>query len=117
MKNIKEKLPIYPDVKYGKHILKLFMNYVNHAKILHNTGRPEYYRRMDQLAALEKCTSYLHSFRGRNHLAICKVIPKLKHELEIILPVPSNSSYDSTRHRLTYLLILCEMVNKNSQQS
>ena len=114
MKTKAEKLPLFPDARSGNHIPKLFRDYINHAKILHATGHPEYYRKVDRIEALEKCNTYLQLYGNRPYSKLCKVIPQLKKDLETILPVPSNSSFESTRHRLTYLLILCDSVEKQN---
>jgi hypothetical protein len=105
-------LPLYPDARYGQHAFALFKNYVNHARVIHLTGNPDYYRRMDRLQALDRLATYVRYLRGRNRAIVCRMIPALKPDLELVLPVTANKSYNATRQRLSYLLVLCEKVNQ-----
>ncbi|MEI6901196.1 MAG: hypothetical protein WCL00_15070, partial [Bacteroidota bacterium] len=93
----------------------LFSNYVYHARIIHSKGHPQYYRRMDRLGALDKCISYLQFCTGKKPEIVCRIIPKIKKELETILPVPSNHSYHKSLNRLTTLIGIFETFNHKNQ--
>ena len=109
-------MPI-PEPQDLRQAMALFRNYVNHARILHSKGHPQYYRRMDRLGALDKCISYLQLCNGRKPETVCRIVPKIQRELETILPVPSNHSYHTSRNRLATLISICESFNQKNQPS
>jgi hypothetical protein len=94
-------------------VIRLFKNYVEHARKIHNKGNPYQYRRAIRLEALSKCETHYAYFKNLSPLAACRIIPKLENYLLEILPIKSNNSYEGSLKRLEYLLQLCNSINKS----
>jgi len=86
-------------------------NFVKHAEIIHKRGNPAYYKKAYRLESLDKCIRYAGYIDGLDHLHACRVILRLRPDLERILPVPSNHSYSHSLERLNDLLSYCVTQN------
>lgn len=97
-------------------VLKLFKNYIEHARKIHRKGSQYYYRRAYRLESLDKCERHYQYFKHLDPAAACRVIPRLTKELYEILPIRDNNSYASTLKRLEELLQLCETINNKTHE-
>lgn len=96
--------------------LRLFKNYIEHARQIHLKGNPHYYRRAYRLESLDKCERYYQYLKFINPVVACGMIPRFKKEMYDILPMYANSSYSATLKRLEDLLTLCETININKHE-
>ncbi|HNW73959.1 MAG TPA: hypothetical protein PKN44_10065 [Bacteroidales bacterium] len=94
-------------------LLRAYQQYVNHADIIHRRGKPELYRRLDRLDALQRCVFYSKWMIGKSNLTVAKVILAREQDLWIILPDQSNLSYRSS---CINLLKLIELSNELIEQ-
>lgn len=100
----------------ASHALRLFKNYIEHARKIHLKGSRFHYRRAHRLAALDTCNKYYQCYKNSDPVAVCRVIPRLRKELYDILPIRDNNSYESTLKRLEDLLQLCETINNKTHE-
>jgi len=91
-------------------ILHLFKNYIYHAKRIHRKSNKLFYRREYRLEAVDRCERYLDAYKFTPHV-LHRVIPVIKNDLYAILPISTNSSYQSSLKKLNDLLILCQNLN------
>lgn len=97
-------------------VIRLFKNYVEHARKIHRKGSQYYYRRAYRLESLEKCERHYQYFKHLDPAAACRMIPRLRNELYEVLPIRDNNSYASTLKRLEDLLQLCETINNKTHE-
>lgn len=86
----------------------MFERYVNHARILFETGDSDYYRKAVKMEALERCIRYNQWLQGKDLSTICKVILQLEEPMKQILPKPSNPSYSSSETSIVDMMIFCK---------
>jgi len=89
------------------YILVVFEKYINHAKILHETGSKDFYRTPPKLEALDRLMRYNRWFQDKKLVEICTVILKLKDDLYKILPSPTNPSFTSSERKIIEMIVFC----------
>ncbi len=87
------------------YILVLYNNFVQHARILFETGHHDFYRTTSKVESLDKCQKYNQWFQDKTIETICKVILAIQDDLRRILPSPNNQSFSSSEDKLMDMIV------------
>lgn len=90
------------------YILLMFSHFVNHARILFETGHHDFYRKESKLSALDRCSKYNQWLVDKKLEEICKVILALQDDMRKILPSPANPSFSSSESKIMDMIIFCK---------
>jgi hypothetical protein len=90
------------------YIQAMYCRYVNHAKILFETGHHDFYRTESKINALDRCQKYNQWLADKKLEEICKVVLALQEDLRKILPSPNNSSFSSSESKLMDMIVFCK---------
>ena len=97
------------------YIRLLFEKYVFHAKVLIESGNPDYYRTPGKIDSLDRLIKYCHWFQDKNLEGICRVLanPDIESHLRKLLPTPLNSSFHSSEQRVLDMMVFVKKELEN----
>lgn len=90
-----------------------YRNYVLHKKRIILNSKRSYYGRSEIRESLEVLLRYLEVIPDYKLRGICMVIIKQQYHLENILPLESNTSYQSSLQKFNQLINLSHIFLKN----
>jgi hypothetical protein len=90
------------------YIRALFSNFVNHSRILYETGNRDFYKTEERVQSLDKCMRANVFFNSTGLSDICKYILRIEADLQRILPSPNNVSRASSEDRLLTMIVFCK---------
>jgi hypothetical protein len=90
------------------YILLMFGHYIQHARILFETGTRDFYRKESKITALDRCIKYNDWLQDKPLETICKVILKLDEDMRRILPTPGNPSHFSSESKIMDMIVFCK---------
>lgn len=92
------------------YIVHKLERFVQHKKILVETGRRDFYVTEKRFESLEKCWKAVCWAQDQPFKRVCQVILQIKDQLYNILPSPSNVSYSSSVRELEEIIAFCAYV-------
>ena len=93
-------------------ILKWLKRYVNHARILSETGNKTFYNTQNKWNSLERMIAYEQVASHDNLHALCFSLLNYEQSLRAILPAPTNPSYMKQKNNLEHILSECRRVRR-----
>lgn len=96
-------------------ILILFERYVNHARIVMETGiNRAFYQTESRCRSMDNCFRANTYFQDQSLSSICQLLVKMENDLRNILPSPSNNSFESSKNRMWDILSFAREQVENS---
>ena len=109
----KQDAVFFIEKKKKEQILETFNKYVNHKRILQETGHRAFYQTISRCDSLDKCIRMKDVLPGYKLQGVLKVILSLEKDLHNILPAPKNPSYEPERGKLIEMMVFCKSEIKN----
>ena len=93
-------------------ILSWLKRFVNHARILSETGNKTFYNTQNKWNALERMIAYLQVAHHDSLHALCFNLLNYEQSLRAILPAPTNPSYLKQKNNLEHILSECRRIRR-----
>ena len=107
---LKARLDFHISEMKRDYILHEFSKFVNHARIIAQTGDPSFYMTQVRSDSLERCQKANQYFQKQPFHDVCHYIITLEKDLFNILPASGNNSFQSSENCLREIIEFAKSV-------